>query len=98
MATLKPYKCDSCDLNAIVAGGKSAVMLGDTSTFYCQSCKTLFDQVDFDILLPNEVKCDIKCHNCGSDDVVRWSKGQPCPSCGGNLDLDPDNQTEVLAD
>lgn len=91
MATLRPYKCSTCDLKATVAGGESAMMSGPTQTFYCSTCETLFDQVVSHLPLPYELETLDECPECRTTNILKWTYGEPCPRCGGNIEIDSDD-------
>ena len=98
MAILRPYKCSSCNLNATIAGGKSALMSGPTQTFYCTACEQLFDQVVSDIPFPPELETLNDCPVCGSTNLLTWSYGEPCPRCGGDIEIDSDDGVTCYID
>lgn len=91
MANLQPYKCSTCNLEATVAGGKSALMSGPTQTFYCTACEELFDQEVSDIPLPHELETLDNCPVCGSTNILNWLYGEPCPRCGGKIEIANDD-------
>lgn len=98
MATLRPYKCIDCGLMANISGGPDRLFSGSTSTCYCQKCEALYD-----ILTPLELAFidsspDKKCPNCHSTQLVVWSNNEPCPRCGGNLEIDASNNFIIDAD
>ncbi len=85
MGSKYSFKCENCDLQGIVAGGPSAGFLVITQTGYCRKCNML---IDYDTEFRCEDLCqdDLNtCHLCGSNNLLKWNKGEPCPQCGGNL-------------
>ncbi|EJC1212004.1 hypothetical protein MX350_004524 [Vibrio parahaemolyticus] len=97
MAILNVYKCTSCGLTGLVSGGRDALMSGPTQTYYSPEADELIDE-----LLPGFPHLDLDCKEpVESHKLIPWSKGEPCPKCGGLIELDIDgegNYIEIMAD
>lgn len=85
------FKCDNCGLAANVSGGPDCGFTCETQTVWCPSCSVLQDVVvaedkrdlPYFPLVPEFSRVVAKCHECGSNQVVFWSAGRPCPRCSG---------------
>lgn len=89
------YLCKQCGLSAAVSGGADRGMRAFSQTIWCDHCKKLQDAAtrlcDSDIYDgPESVwrEIAVRCGICRSEAVQKWGRGQPCPACGGALDVD----------
>ncbi len=95
MATLYSYKCTDCGLRGLVSGGKDFLMSGPTQTYYCPQAEALVDESvpEFLDLMPEHERSIAK------RKLIPWFAGEPCPKCGGTIELDVDeNGYSVVAD
>jgi predicted RNA-binding Zn-ribbon protein involved in translation (DUF1610 family) len=87
------YECPNCDRHAAVIGGPGNDLHDRTTTVGCCECGQLDDvvvarRVDGSAFSPDDdMPGDAmpKCRACGTDAVVLWVAGDPCPRCGGAL-------------
>lgn len=88
MGARQEFECSTCGASAVVSGGPDAGLASRTITVGCWTCGQLDDVVvervgetllyEDDPLPP--------CRACGSDAVAPWSRGHPCPKCGGPVE------------
>src|SRR5207247_1544644 len=100
MGWRQTYRCESCNLEATVSGGKDCGFYVETETRFCSKCQTLEDvclslwckdrlpdllpQSRIDELLDLEKVFGL-CPACKKPNGKPWSSGQPCPKCGGTI-------------
>ena len=93
VSTRQTYECPSCDRRAAVVGGPGNDLHDRTTTVGCCECGQLDDvvvarRVDGSAFSPDDdMPGDAmpKCRACGTDAVVLWVAGDPCPRCGDAL-------------
>lgn len=84
MATYKEYQCKRCGYTVEACPeGHGTVMAGEMYSFLCKECREIVDVLTF----PYGEKAEqIKCPECGSEELESWNpiKGL-CPKCGGKF-------------
>jgi predicted RNA-binding Zn-ribbon protein involved in translation (DUF1610 family) len=85
MGMHRDYLCPACGLKGHVSGGDDCGMVTETTTIYCETCKTLQDAVVKDWLAKNEPETEPRCRRRKAHVVKRWTKEEPCPRCGKAL-------------
>lgn len=70
--------CLQCGLQALTIPGPSQLWLTPYHTRYCPHCERLHHTPEDETHCPQ--------HGIYQ---VRWQLGQPCPRCGGVLQIDP---------
>ncbi len=96
MGTQFEMICDTCGLEATVAGGE---YLGSTGkefiTMYCHECNTLEDiyvgdvwdePLDIDKKRKSTTSLIEKCPCCHGEALTLWTQEEPCPCCGGSVE------------
>lgn len=93
--------CTDCNYKvfaAIYGGG----FFFDSSSYSCFNCKTVTDITSMTIEGEKKVYHEIKCTNCGNNDLKTMHKWEtddiPCPICKRQLVKDPDSNRIRMTD
>jgi hypothetical protein len=90
------FRCNSCHYTADVSGGKDRGFITFKETMWCADCRRLQDVVvgrlapasELDVLKDAEdvlEDVEAKCSSGHLHALRPWTKGEPCPNCGGSL-------------
>ena len=85
MGAVYMYRCPGCGFEAMVTGGPSAGMQMVTLTVVCRKCKALSDAYAG----RHTPAIELRCGNCGSNDVIPWTAEHGCPICEGDVERGP---------
>lgn len=87
MGFSQSYRCKTCGLAATVSGGDDFGFIAKTQTRYCAQCQKLIDVCVglWEQTLPAGEQFG-ECHFCKTLTEQRWSAGDPCPRCGGEVE------------
>jgi Zn finger protein HypA/HybF involved in hydrogenase expression len=86
--------CKSCgfSVNLFESAPRLSAAEDDTVTvrLFCAGCEnyvlTTFHRRGAYAPMSEWVEHELKCRRCNSSNVRPWNQGEPCPSCGGNLE------------
>jgi len=90
------YQCKKCGFSATVSGGSDRGMRVFMQTVWCGECRLLqdvatrrTDSADYDDPQSAWHDVPLHCSECESESVEKWQRAQPCPACGGSIEIDP---------
>lgn len=101
MGFRQSYRCEGCELQAMVSGGKDCGFYVETETRYCTHCQILDDvgvrlwckEMLPDLLPPSRVEELVEaeagfglCPTCKKPISQTWAANSPCPRCGGTVE------------
>lgn len=92
------YRCTQCGYSATVSGGHDCGFVAVVRTRFCTACRELVDVLvgrygqdgpTGDPLYDKDLNC---CPMCRGNALRDWNTEDPCPRCGGSMNVEPGSQ------